>query len=90
MTAVYPTAEEIAASALQICDDLRTQDLQMMLRGLARECSKYPVRMAQIVMALAIWVDYDGPISVLEERAQALIRAREIEFAQEELLWLED
>ena len=89
MTAVYTSPEEIAASALQICDDLRTQDLQMMLLGLAPECSKYPVRMAQILMALAIWVDYESPMSVLEERVEALIRAREIEFGHEELLWLE-
>lgn len=81
MTAFYSSEEEIAANALQICADLRTQHLPTMFGGLVRECRNYPARMAQVLMGLAIWVDYEAPISELQARTQAVIDARAAEYA---------
>lgn len=64
MTAFYSSTEEIAANALQICDDLRSQYLPGMFHGLARECATHPARMAQVLMCLAVWVDYEAPALV--------------------------
>ncbi|MCM6776244.1 hypothetical protein NDR87_18880 [Nocardia sp. CDC159] len=76
MTARYHDHDEIAANALMICDDLRSQPLLQMYRGLAAECAWFPERMAQLLMCLAAWVDYDSPLSVLEERARAIVEFR--------------
>lgn len=72
----YQDHDEIAANALMICDDLRSQPLLEMYRGLTAECARFPERMAQLLMCLAAWVDYESPLSVLEERASAIVEFR--------------
>jgi hypothetical protein len=72
----YADHDEIAANALQICDDVRSQPVLEMYQGLARECALFPARTAQLLMCLAVWVDYECPTSVLTARAEAIAEFR--------------
>lgn len=72
----YIDHEQLAAHALQLCEDVRVQSQEHMYEGLVRECARFPGRMAQLMMALAVWVDYEGPISALMARADAIADAR--------------
>lgn len=72
----YVNPDEVAAYALQVCSDVREVDPGRVYAGLVARCSREPERMAQVLVALAAWVDYDGPISALADRAEAITQSR--------------
>lgn len=71
MTA-YEEIDEVAAHALQVCEDVRERGSRDVYSRLAVACMRQPDRMAQVLMCLAIWVDYDGPVGALMDRAEAI------------------
>lgn len=73
----YEDPDEIAAEALQLCEDVREIDRERTYRRLAVQCVRDPERMTQVLMCLAIWVDPDVPISVLGDRAEAIAATRD-------------
>lgn len=72
MKTVEQYFDAIASDAQAIVDDLRSTDTQVVLRKLSRECEAAPLRMAQIVMALAAWVNPDETLAARGERVEAI------------------
>lgn len=64
--------EAIATDAQCIVDDIRTIDPQHVLRGIERQCATAPLRMAQIIMTLAAWVDPDETLTARGTRVEAI------------------
>ncbi len=76
MTAPYAHPDDVAANALQIACDLRTQSTSDMYEGLVREAYHFPGRVAQIVMCLAAWTPVEEGPDRLGDRAQAVADQR--------------
>ncbi|WP_407107842.1 hypothetical protein [Rhodococcus aetherivorans] len=64
--------EHIARDAQALVDDVRSVDPREVLREVMTQCEAAPLRMAQIVMALAAWVDPDETISARGARIEAI------------------
>lgn len=67
--------EAIATDAQCIVEDVRVIDPQHVLTGIARQCEAAPLRMAQIIMALAAWVNPDETLSERIERVESITRS---------------
>lgn len=61
--------DKLAAEALSLAADIREEYPQEVYNRLALRCARDPERMAQVLMTLAAWVDFDGPTSALGDRA---------------------
>lgn len=72
----YETHDAIATRALEIGSQVRELGPLSVYRELATQCMREPERMAQVLMCLAAWVDFDSPTSVLIERAEEITRNR--------------
>lgn len=70
--------DEIAAHALQVCEDVRDPDIgpQFLYQELAKKCHDDPECMAQVIMCLAAWAPYEEPISSLAARTWAIAEDR--------------
>lgn len=68
--------DKLAAEALTICADVREEGPQEVYTRLALRCARDPERMAQVLMCLAAWVDFDAPTSALGDRAVAIVEGR--------------
>lgn len=74
--AAYSDLDQLAADTLQLVEDIQAIDPDRSFEHLTRRCEHDPERMAQLIMLLAIWMDPDVKLSVLNERAEALTGAR--------------
>lgn len=61
-----------ADEALVICMAMREDDPHRTLSHLSYLCGRHPDHAARIMMILATWVDVDGPLSALTDRAAAV------------------
>lgn len=68
----YEEIDQVVAHALQVCADVRECGSRDVYSRLAVACMRQPDRMAQVLMCLAIFVDYEGPVRVLMDRAEAI------------------
>ncbi|MEV0031395.1 hypothetical protein [Nocardia sp. NPDC050793] len=68
--------DELAREALSICASVREVGPQQNYQHLAVACARDPERMAQLLMCLAVWVDFEGPTSVLTRRAAGVVEGR--------------
>ncbi|MFC9892138.1 hypothetical protein ACFVMC_00450 [Nocardia sp. NPDC127579] len=72
----YTDHDQLGAAALELCEAVREIGPLELYRRLAAHCVRDPERMAQILMCLAAWVDYDGPAGALTDRAAAIVECR--------------
>lgn len=72
----YVDTHRIGLAALAVCEQVRHEDPDEVFANLVRRCAAEPEQVTQIAMCLAIWVDYDGPIAALIERAEAIATGR--------------
>lgn len=75
-TGADPDMDAVAATALAICDDIRDYDGTMLHRQLTYACGTDPARMAQILMALAAWVDPEETLSARGARVESISARR--------------
>lgn len=68
--------DKLAAEALSVCADVREESPQEVYTRLALRCAHDPERMAQVLMTLAAWVDFDGPTSALGDRVASIVDSR--------------
>lgn len=68
--------ERIAQRAACICDDVREVDPKVVLSILAQQCEADPLVMAQLIMALAAWVDPDESLEQRGRRVEAITAPR--------------
>ena len=68
--------EAVAQDAHNLCLALREIDPIQLHRDIAGMCARSPVRAAQLFMALAAWVNLEEPLSVRDERVEAITRGR--------------
>lgn len=64
--------DRLAAEAQAIVTDVRQVDPDVVRRVLALACVLEPMRMAQILMVLGVWVPNDEPLSARGRRADAV------------------
>lgn len=72
----YPDPHRVALAALAVCEQVRHEDPNDVYRYLEQRCATEPEQMTQITMCLAIWMDYEGPLSTLALRAEAIAANR--------------
>lgn len=72
MKTVEEYLEHIARDAQALVDDVRSVDPREVLREVMIQCEAAPLRMAQIVMTLAAWVDPDETLSARGARVEAI------------------
>ncbi|MBF6060557.1 hypothetical protein IU500_07165 [Nocardia terpenica] len=72
----YTDLDDCAAAALTVCERVREMGPLETYRHLAAQCARDPERMAQILMALAAFVDIEAPLSVLRARVDAIVEDR--------------
>ncbi|WP_280441053.1 hypothetical protein [Nocardia brasiliensis] len=72
----YSDHDELAREALSICAAVRELGPVQTYHHLTYACQRDPERMAQLLMCLAAWVDFDGPTSALVRRAEAIVESR--------------
>lgn len=68
--------EAVASTAHAICVSLREADPRELLRELMIVCEHEPARTAQVIMALAAWVDVDESMSARHQRVDAIATER--------------
>ncbi|WP_067573641.1 hypothetical protein [Nocardia acidivorans] len=68
--------DEIAAEALLVCEAIRELAPLQVYTTLAIRCARDPERMAQVLMCVAAWVDYEGPVSELAKRVDEIVEGR--------------
>ena len=68
--------DKIAQRAMCVVSDVREVSPQLTLDTLTIMCATEPARMAQVMMALAIWVDLDLTTGTLASRAEAALIRR--------------
>lgn len=67
----------LPADALALCEQVREMAPLETYRGLASQCRRDPERMAQLVMALAAFVDIDHATTTqLREQVDSIVEAR--------------
>lgn len=72
----YTDLDQLARAAMQVAEDVRELGPLEVYRRLALRCARDPEPMAQILMCLAVWLDFESPTSTFEERAVAIVEAR--------------
>ncbi len=72
----YTDLDRCAADALDLCECVRERGPLETYRHLAALCARDPERMAQILMTLAAFVDFESPLSVLRARVDAIVEGR--------------
>lgn len=65
--------DAIAETAHTLTVAIRELDPRDLLADIATQCTQHPGRMAQVMMALAAWVDPYEPMSVRDRRVNAII-----------------
>lgn len=68
--------DKVAQIAFEITEKLREEDLAELNRELVNLCQQHPVKSAQIITALAAWLDPDTPTGVLWARVESITRTR--------------
>jgi len=68
--------DTLGNEALAIALSVRDEDPQIILDTLTRGCMSNPLRMAQIIMALAAFTPVDEPQSVLVQRVESITAPR--------------
>ncbi|NEW49379.1 hypothetical protein GV792_04885 [Nocardia cyriacigeorgica] len=68
--------DSIAGEAIQIAAAMRDDDPKRTADHLTAVCTRNPQRAAHLIMALATWVDIEGPMSALTGRAAAIAESR--------------
>jgi hypothetical protein len=71
-----PDLDRVAQIAFEISERLREEDLAKLNRELVNLCRFHPVKSAQIITALAAWLDPETPTTVLWERCEAITASR--------------
>ncbi|MBF6289280.1 hypothetical protein [Nocardia cyriacigeorgica] len=71
----YTDHDEIAAEALQLCEEIRDRAPLHMYRRLAAHCHRDPERMAQVIMALAAMVNDEESLAAMAARIVAITTA---------------
>ncbi|MBF6459835.1 hypothetical protein IU433_12385 [Nocardia puris] len=74
----YTDHDETAAEALALVEELRDRAPLAMYQRVAAHCRRDPERMAQVLMALAAFVDPDEPLSTLIARVEAIAAPRAV------------
>jgi hypothetical protein len=72
----YTNHDEIAAEALQLCEEIREHAPLQMYRRLAAHCHRDPERMAQLIMALAAMVNDEESLGQMAERIESIATDR--------------
>lgn len=68
--------DRLATTAMAIVTDVRDVDPMQTRDHLAVLCGTEPMRMAQVMMCLAAWVDIDQPVRRLTDRAASITATR--------------
>lgn len=66
----------LAHEAIQIATAMREVDPVRIANHVTAICKRNPERAAHLLMTLATWVDVEGPISALTDRAAAVAEGR--------------
>lgn len=73
---MYRNEDDIASEAWQIVEDVREVSPPQTHQALTNRCRLHPDEMAQVLMALAIWVNPDEPRRDLDQRVADAARLR--------------
>ncbi len=73
---MYRNEDDIASAAWHIVEDVREVSPPQTHQALTNQCRLHPDRMAQVLMALAIWVNPDEPRCELDARVAQAARTR--------------
>ena len=81
---LWSDVDDVATFAHQVCEDIRESDTRALHDRLTVECARRPGQMAQVLMALAAWVNPDERITarldrverIAEVKAEHVMRAR--------------
>jgi hypothetical protein len=68
--------DTVAQIAFEISEKLREEDLAELNRELVNLCRFHPVKSAQIITALAAWLDPETPTTVLWDRVESITASR--------------
>lgn len=73
---MYPDEDSIGDAANAMTVLVREEDPFAVHAGVVELCASHPRKVAQVIMALAAWVNVDEPMSVREERVREIAAPR--------------
>lgn len=68
--------DTVADAALLVAIRVREEDPTRVFNHLLGLCEQHPVKAAQVLMALAAWMDPDTPTNVLFRRVEDITKTR--------------
>lgn len=74
--ALEPDIDVVAARAHALTERIRDDDPRRVHTELTNLCQRHPAKAAQIIMALAAWIDPDEGTRTLGDRAEAVTMSR--------------
>lgn len=72
----WADTDEIADFAHNVCEEVRESDTRALHDHLTDQCMRSPAQMAQVLMALAAWVDPDEPLSARTARVERIAQVK--------------